>query len=107
MRISADFCGAPALRVTRGIDHPSCGIARCGELIAVTVSRIDSDPVVSNSLVDPALEITVAHIEKIVALKRAARRYPVVHENTEDLSANVLVGRSIRHASPGFERGLH
>src|SRR4029078_3466977 len=34
---------------------------------------------------------------KIIALQRAGRKNPVAHENAEDLTANVLVGRSVRH----------
>jgi hypothetical protein len=33
-------------------------------LIAVAVSQIDGDPIVGDGLVDPALEITVAHLKK-------------------------------------------
>ena len=85
------------------IDHPSYGIARCREVIAVAVSQIDGDPIVGDRLVDPALEITVAHIEEIVALQCAAGRYPMTHENAEDLTANVLVGKSVRHGHQGSE----
>src|SRR5215471_21639592 len=86
--------------VKRGIDRPPNGIARGRELVAVAVAQIDSDPVLCDRFVDPALEIAVAHTEKIVALKRAAWWYPVTHENAEDLTANVLIGKSIRHGSP-------
>ena len=82
----------------------SYSIARCREVIAVAVSQIDGDPIVSDRLVDPPLEITVAHIQKIVALQCAGRRYPMAHENAEDLMANVLVGRSVRHRSPSLDR---
>jgi hypothetical protein len=38
-------------------------------------------------------------------LQRACRRNPMTHENTEDLTANVLVGRSVEHRSTlGFAR---
>jgi hypothetical protein len=38
-------------------------------------------------------------------LQRAGRRNPMTHENAEDLTANVLVGRSVRHRSTiGFAR---
>jgi hypothetical protein len=74
-------------------------------LIAVAVSQIDGNPVVSDRLVNPALEI--AHIEKIIALKNAARWYPVTHENAEDLATDVLVGGSVKHGSPMFERRVH
>jgi hypothetical protein len=74
-------------------------------LIAVAVSQIDCDPIVGDRLVDPALEITVAHFKKIVALQRSGRRNPMTHENAEDLTANVLVGRPVRHKSTiGFAR---
>ena len=59
------------------VDHPPCGITRSRKLIAVAVAQIDRDPVVRDRLVYPALEIAVAYIEKIIALKRAARRYPI------------------------------
>ena len=87
------------------MNHPSDGISRCRELIAVAVSQIDDDPIVGDRLVDPALEITVAHFKEIIALKRAGRRNPMTHENAEDLTANILVGRSVKHGSTiGFAR---
>jgi hypothetical protein len=43
------------------------------------------------------LKIAVAYVEKIIALKYAARRYPVAHENAEDLAADFIVGRSVKH----------
>jgi hypothetical protein len=61
--------------------------------------------IVGDRLVDPALEITVARFKKIIAVQRAGRRNPMTHENAEDLTANVLVGRSLRHRSTlGFAR---
>src|SRR4029450_1062800 len=33
----------------------------------------------------------------IIALKYAARRYPVAHENAEDLAADFIIGRSVKH----------
>jgi hypothetical protein len=51
------------------------------------------------------LKITVAHFKKIIALQRAGRSNPMTHENAEDLTANVIVGRSVRHSSTiGFAR---
>ena len=80
-------------------------VSRCRELIAVPVSQIDGDPIVGDRLVDPALEITVAHFKKIIALQRSRRRNPMTHENAEDLTANVIVGRSVKHRSIiGFAR---
>ena len=74
-------------------------------MIAVPVSQIDGDPIVGDRLIDPALEITVAHFKKIIALQRAGRKNPVAHENAEDLTANVLVGRSVKHRlTIGFAR---
>jgi hypothetical protein len=74
-------------------------------LIAVAVSQIDGDPIVGDRLVDPALEITVAHFEKISAWERAGRRNAMAGENAEDLTANVLIGRSVMHrATIGFAR---
>ena len=90
---------APVLCFEEWINHLPESIARCRELIAVAVSQIDGDPIVGDCLVDPALEITVAHLEKIIALQRAGRRNPMTHENAEDLTAHVLVGRSVRHRS--------
>jgi hypothetical protein len=81
------------------MDHPPDSVSRCRELIAVAVSQIDGDPIVGDRLVDPALEITVAHFKKIIALQRAGRRNPMTHENAEDLTANILVGRSVKHGS--------
>jgi hypothetical protein len=38
-------------------------------------------------------------------LQRAGRRNPMTHENAEDLTANILVGRSVKHRSTiGFAR---
>lgn len=62
-------------------------------------SQIDGDPIVGDRLVDPALEVTVAHFKKIIALQRAGRRNPMTHEDAEDLTANVFVRRSVRHKS--------
>ena len=89
----------PVLRSEDWIDHPPDSISRCRELIAVAVSQIDGDPIVGDRLVDSALEITIAHFKKIIALERAGRRNAMTHENAEDLTANVLVGSSIRHRS--------
>jgi len=87
------------------MDHPPDSVSRCRELIAVAVSQIDGDPIIGDRLVDPALEITVAHFKKIIALQRAGRRNPITHENAEDLTANILVGRSVTHRSTiGFAR---
>jgi hypothetical protein len=87
------------------MDHPPDSVSRYRELIAVAVSQIDGDPIVGDRLVDPALEITVAHFKKITALQRAGRRNPMTHENAEDLTANILVGRSVKHRSTiGFAR---
>src|SRR5215468_8390838 len=89
------------------MDHLPDSVSRCRELIAVAVSQVDGDPIVGDRLVDPALEITVAHFKKIIALQRACRRNPVAHEIPENLTANVLVGRSVMHSSTiGFTR-LH
>ena len=82
------------------VDHPPCGITSCRELISVAVAQIDCDPVVRDRLVDPALEIAIAYIEKIIALKHAARRYPVTRENVEDLAADILIGGSVKHRRP-------
>ena len=87
------------------MDHPSDGVSRCREVIAVAVSQIDGYPIVGDRLVDPALEITVTHFKKIIALQRAGRRNPMMHKNAEDLTANILVGRSVKHRSTiGFAR---
>lgn len=82
------------------VDHLPCGITSCRELISAAVAQIDCDPVVRDRLVDPALEITIAYIEKIIALKHAARRYPVTRENVEDLAADILIGGSVKHRRP-------
>ena len=82
------------------VDHPPCEITRCRELISVAVAQIDRDPVVRNRLVDSSLEIAIAYIEKIIALKHAARRYPVTRENVEDLAADILIGGSVKHGRP-------
>jgi len=79
------------------MDRPPDGVSGCRELISVAVSQIDGDPIVGDRLVDPALEITVAHFKKIIALQRAGRWNPITHENAEDLTANILVGRSVKH----------
>ena len=63
------------------VDHLPQGITSCRELIAVAVAPIDRDPIVRDSPIDPALEIAVTYIEKIIALKRAVRRYLMAHEN--------------------------
>ena len=83
-----------------------CGIACRCELVAVAVARINHDPVVINCPVNPALEITVAHIKKIIALKHAARRHLVARENAEDLAADFIIGKSIRHKDARRLRGV-
>lgn len=87
-------------------DHPPCGITRCGELISVAVARVDCYPVVRDRLVESALEIAIAYIEKIIALKHAACRYPVTRENVEDLAADVLIGGSVKHQVQVSQRRL-
>ena len=82
----------------------SYGVTRRRELVAVAVAQIYYDPVVRDRFIDAALEIAIAHFEKMIALKDAARRYPIAHENAEDLPANVLIGRPVDHRSPIFER---
>jgi|ERR1041385_1770461 hypothetical protein len=67
------------------------GVAGCGKVIAVTVARIDSDPVVCDRLVDPTLEIAITNIEKMIALKRAIHRYMMAPKNSEDLAADFVV----------------
>ena len=79
------------------VDHPPHGITRCRELIAVAVVRVDRYPFVRDGLVDPVLEIAVTYVEKIIAQKHAVRWYPVAHENTEDLAAGFIIGRSVKH----------
>ena len=74
-------------------------ISGCCKLVAVAVSQIDGDPIVGDRLVDSALEITVAHFEKIIALQCPGRRNLMTHENAEDLTANILIGRSVKHRS--------
>jgi hypothetical protein len=96
---------APVLRSEDRMDHPPDSVSRCRELITVAVSQIDGDPIIGDRLVDPALEITVAHFKKIIALQRVGRRNPMTHENAEDLTANILIGRSVNHRSTiGFAR---
>ena len=96
---------SPRSKLRGPIDHSPDSVSRCRELIAVAVSQIDGDPIVGDRLVNPALEITVAHFKKIIALQRAGRWNPMPHENAQDLTANVLVGRSVRHRSTiGFAR---
>jgi hypothetical protein len=89
------------------VDRPACGVSRCRELIAVAVAQIDRDPVVCDCLVDPALEIAVANVEKIIALKRAAHHYPMAHKNAEYLAANFFVGEAVRHGASVREMRLY
>src|SRR4029450_9214014 len=96
---------APVLRFEERMDHPPDSVSRCRELIAVAVSQINGDPIIGDRLVDPALEITVAHLKKIIALQRAGRRNPMTHENAKDLTGYILVGKSVKHKSTiGFVR---
>ena len=85
----------PVLRSEDRIHHSPDSVSRCRELIAVAVSQIDGDPIVGDRLVDSALEITVAHFKKIIALQHTGRGNPMTHENAEDLTANVLGVRSL------------
>ena len=86
------------------VDHPPHGITLYRELIAVAVAQIDRDPVVCDRHVDPTLELAVANGAKVIALKRAARRYTVAHKNSEDLASDYIVGGSVRHEEPAIER---
>ena len=112
-KISVNYCEFRSLTRNLGlreiyrlakypVDHLPHGITRCRELIAVAVAQIDCDPVIRDCLVHPALEIAVADVEKIIAQKQAARRYPVAHENAEDLAADFIIGRSVKHGAPAF-----
>jgi hypothetical protein len=76
-------------------------------MIAVAVAPIDRDPVECDRLVDPALEITVANVEKIIALKRAAHRYPMAHKNAEYLAADFFIGGTVRHGARVRKIGLN
>jgi hypothetical protein len=89
------------------VDRLAYGVSRCRELIAVAVAQIDRDPVVCDCLVDPALEIAVANVEKIIALKRAAHRYPMAHKNAEYLAADFFVGEAVRHGASVREMCLY
>ena len=85
------------------VDRPAHGITLCGEVIAVTITLIDRDPVVCYRLIDPALEIAVAYLVKIIALKDAVRRYPVAYKDVENLAADFIIGRSVKHElAPAF-----
>ena len=89
------------------MNHLTDSVSRCRELIAVAVSQIDDDPIVGDRLVNAALEIALSRTvpKKIIALQRAGRRNPMTHENADDLTANILVGRSFKHRSTiGFPR---
>jgi hypothetical protein len=76
-------------------------------LIAIAIAQIDRDPVVCDRIVDPALEIAVANVEKIIAPKRAAHRYSMAHKNAEYLAADFLVGRAVRHGANAQEMSLN
>ena len=84
------------------VDHPPHGITRCGELIAVAVAQIDRDPVVRDRLVELALEIAVAYR---AGNRRRVRRKnhcaevcrSPVSENAEDLAADFIIGKSVKH----------
>jgi len=86
------------------VDPSAYGVARCSELIAVAVTLIDRDPIACDRLIDSALEVAVANFEKIIALKCAAYRYSVAHENAKDLAADFFVGEAVRHSIPPSER---
>lgn len=84
--------------------RPPYGVARCRKLIAIAIASVDRDPVVCDRHVDPTLEIAIADAAKVIALKRAARRYTVAHKNSEDLASDFIVGGSVRHEEPAIER---
>jgi hypothetical protein len=95
------LCGNSLLRSLSGVKRTWLVAVRMSAFdpkrIAVTVAQIHRDPVVRDCLVESALKIAVAYVEKIIALKYAARRYPVAHENAEDLATNFIIGRSVKH----------
>ena len=88
------------------VGHLPQGIPSRRELIAVAVVRINRDPVVCDRLIDPALKIAIAYVEKIIALKCTACRYPIAHENAEDLAADFIIGGSVKHRVPVSQRRL-
>jgi hypothetical protein len=90
------------------VDRAAHGITLGREVIAITVALIDRDPVVCYSLIDPALEIAVAYIVKIIALKYAVRWYPVAYKYPENLAADFIIGRSVKHElAPAFGTFKH
>ena len=60
----------------------------------------------ATALLISALEIAVAYIEKVIALKHAARRYSMTHENGEDLAADFIIGGSVKHRVQASQRRL-
>src|SRR6185437_6175093 len=89
------------------LERAAGGKAGGGELIAVAVAPVDGDPVVGDRLVEPALEIAVAHAEEVVAREHAARRDAIAHENVENLAADVVVGIWLGHGAPGCRLRVH
>jgi hypothetical protein len=86
------------------VDSPAYGVTSCRELIAVAVAQIDRDPIVCDRLIHPALEIAVANVKKIIALKRATHNYPMTHKNAEYLAADFFVRGAVRHRAPMFDK---
>jgi hypothetical protein len=88
------FEAGDAMRVA---SSPPDRIAGRRKLISVAVAQIDRNPVIRDSGIDAALEISVADIGKIGPRKDAPGGDFVTRENAENLSADFFIGRAIGH----------
>src|SRR5438105_5014871 len=78
-------------RIRRKPDVQSRSETDVGEFVGVPIVQFDLDPTIFDSLVQPALEIGIPHIDEIIASKHAARRNSVMHKNAEDLASYIFI----------------
>src|SRR5438874_10847111 len=78
-------------RIRRKPDVQSRSETDVGEFAGVPIVQFDLDPTIFDGLVQPALEIGIPHIEKIIASKNAARSNSVLHKNAEDLASYIFI----------------
>jgi len=64
----------------------TCGNTNLGKFVGVAIPQADLDPMIINGLVQSSLEISIPHIDKMIASKYTARKNSMLHENAEDLA---------------------
>src|SRR5438874_12720410 len=94
-------------RIRRKPDVQSRSETDVGEFVGVPIVQFDLDPTIFDGLVQPALEIGIPHIEKIIASKHAARSNSVLHKNAEDLASYIFIRCHVMCPLPVSKRRSH